>query len=363
MRVLVLWSDSKSTNMGVRALASGAEYWSKNALGESTVVEHQDYLPGADGVSFGFKSALKDFLRIDRSISKKIESFDLVIDTGAGDSFTDIYGAKRFLNIFYIQMTALKARNVKFVMSPQTIGPFNTWWGRRLSKLVLKRANLVFSRDDLSTAFAEDLGRVVNGQTSDLVFTLPAPDVSKRNDILINVSGLLMFSDAHFDSKVYEFGIIKIISHLRMQGYGIKLLAHVVDNPSPDNDVRACESIRDLYFNQTGYELQVLIPVSLEETREIIGSSRLVIGARMHACLNALSCDIPTFAHAYSRKFAPLFDKLGWDGYVELSNTEDFAAETIKYVDTKFSDKRPSVRDTAFDSFSTSLLDLKELMQ
>ena len=32
----------------------------------------------------------------------------------------------------------------------------------------------------------------------------------------------------------------------------------------------------------------------------------------MHACLNALSTGVPAIAMAYSRKFAPLFDVIGW---------------------------------------------------
>lgn len=349
--------------MGVRVLAAGAESWVKTALGESIEVVHQDYLPGTDGISFGFKSMLKDLLYIDRSITKKIQSFDLVIDTGAGDSFTDIYGAKRFLNILYIQMAALRAKNVKFVMSPQTVGPFNTWWGRKLASLVLKRADLVFSRDDLSTAFSQELGRTVDGQTTDLVFTLPVPKAPKTEHVLLNVSGLLMFSDSHFDAAAYREGIYEIISGLQRRGYGVKLLAHVIDNPSPDNDVRACELAQKDFLDRTGTSPQILVPRSLEETREIIGSSPLVIGARMHACLNALSCDVPTFAHAYSRKFAPLFDKLGWSGYVELSNTVDFAAETLRYIDNEFTTSQPSVRGTALESFSTSLLSVTELMR
>jgi hypothetical protein len=47
-----------------------------------------------------------------------------VLDIGAGDSFTDIYGPKRFAYLWLTKAMAI-ARRRPLVLSPQTIGPFS----------------------------------------------------------------------------------------------------------------------------------------------------------------------------------------------------------------------------------------------
>jgi polysaccharide pyruvyl transferase WcaK-like protein len=75
------------------------------------------------------------------------------------------------------------------------------------------------------------------------------------------------------------------------------------------------------------------MPGSLEEARQELGSARLVIGSRMHACLNALSSGTPAIAWAYSRKFAPLLADLGWHAAVDLRTPDDPVAPTLALVD------------------------------
>jgi polysaccharide pyruvyl transferase WcaK-like protein len=52
------------------------------------------------------------------------------------------------------------------------------------------------------------------------------------------------------------------------------------------------------------------------EIKGVIGLCDFFIGSRMHACIAALSQDIPTAAVAYSRKFAGVFDTVGAGNWV-----------------------------------------------
>src|SRR5699024_2839578 len=63
---------------------------------------------------------------------------------------------------------------------------------------------------------------------------------------------------------------------------------------------------------QCGGDLEVVVPTDLDSVRKTIAGARLLIGSRMHACLNALSVGTPAIPLAYSRKFAPLLDSVGW---------------------------------------------------
>jgi polysaccharide pyruvyl transferase WcaK-like protein len=47
------------------------------------------------------------------------------------------------------------------------------------------------------------------------------------------------------------------------------------------------------------------------QTKYIIGQLDFFIGARMHACIAALSQAVPAVGLAYSRKFAGVFESLG----------------------------------------------------
>ena len=75
------------------------------------------------------------------------------------------------------------------------------------------------------------------------------------------------------------------------------------------------------------------VPEDLDDVRSVIASAHLVIGARMHACLNALSVGTPAVAMAYSRKFAPLLESIGWNAVVSLTETGAHAEEVLAHID------------------------------
>jgi polysaccharide pyruvyl transferase WcaK-like protein len=109
-----------------------------------------------------------------------------------------------------------------------------------------------------------------------------------------------------------------------------------------------------------GVELETIIPKTLAEVRSVVAGANLVIGARMHACLNALSCGTPAIAWAYSRKFTPLMSDLGWDFVIELGDpTRNPAAETMRFIDavsqSEFEGKVSRVRDRAQQLLSTAV--------
>ena len=81
--------------------------------------------------------------------------------------------------------------------------------------------------------------------------------------------------------------IINLVRDLDAAGRSTTLLPHVLDNPFADNDVVILEAVqRELHT-----AVKVEIPIDLDHVRTIIAGSKIVIGARMHACLNALSME------------------------------------------------------------------------
>ena len=333
LKALVLWADNYSTNLGVQVLAQGNARLLRDAFGEDTQIDFQNYSKGDSNIDFGGKSILKDFLFLDRSITKKIEQYDIVVDTGAGDSFTDIYGIKRLVRMFYVQQKVIR-KGIPLVLGPQTVGPFNTRLGKFLGKITLKKSNLVQARDSVSYALSAKYGRQAETLSTDVVFALPVPKTEKQYDVLFNVSGLLWDENHHVDYRKYRDNVVKLIEYFQNSGRNIQLITHVIDNPSNDNDSRIVDSINSLLDTS----VEAVVPDSLTEARESLAKAKLVIGSRMHACLNALSVGTPSIPWAYSRKFEPLMNDIGWDLIVDLREDASPFSKTVSIL-TSFSEE------------------------
>jgi colanic acid/amylovoran biosynthesis protein len=328
-RVLVLWADNHSANLGVRVLAQGMAELARRAWGTSSSIDYQDFGPGESGVSFGTRSILRDVGRRNGPIKNRLRKFDVILHTGAGDSFADIYGLKRLSFMVYTHYIARRLQ-IPIVMGPQTIGPFNSVVGRLVARRMLKESRVVVTRDTSSASYSASLGRTVDALATDVVFALPLVETRKSRDVVLNVSGLLWFGNEHVNSESYQSSVRQLVALLEADGRVVSLLAHVVNDPSVVDDAAA---IREL-VDAEDLTNEVLIPESLEQVREYVGSAQLVIGSRMHACLNALSVGTPAIPWAYSRKFAPLLSDIGWNISVDLKETANPVSTTMDLINT-----------------------------
>lgn len=328
VQVLVLWADKDSENLGVRAIADGMTELAKRAWGRNIFIDCKGYSSESGASLFGSRSIARDLGRKDGPIKSNLRSYDIILDSGAGDSFTDIYGLKRLVHIVYASTTASRL-HLPVVMGPQTIGPFNTWIGRCCARLALKHVCLVQTRDGESAVFVESLGRSADVLATDVVFLLPGVSVAKSRDVILNVSGLLWFSDQHLPRTKYRRNVRELVRELEARGRKVSFLAHVVNEDH--------EAILSLLGDRFSVN-EVLIPQSLEEVRRFVASGRLVIGSRMHACLNALSVGTPAICWAYSRKFAPLMHDIGWELVIDIRFVENPAQQTLQLIDTEDSE-------------------------
>lgn len=325
MRVLVLWADECSSNLGVRALAAGTAALVEEASPDANVL-FQSFGPGCAPVSFGTKTAVASLVSPSSGLRRWLAEFDLIIDTRAGDSFTDIYGYRRFLTMDRMLDLAYR-QHVPIIMAPQTIGPFTGRLGLSLARRSLKRANISIARDSASSGFASAIGSPVDLLATDVVFALPQPDSSgSQGDVILNVSGLLWRSGPHVDWRLYRSTIRSLYDRLVADGRSVVLLPHVLASDSPDQDVGAIEE----FVATLPQAANVATPTTLEEVRQIMRDANLVIGSRMHACLNAISVGTPAIPIAYSRKFAPLLNDLGWKWTVDLRSSSEPVKEVLE---------------------------------
>src|SRR6476620_5183885 len=171
-RILVLWADRESTNLGLRTLAEGRESIVERRWPTAELTFHtQD----SQGTPLSKRSVLRDIFRSRGPIKREISRYDAILDTGAGDSFTDIYGLRRLILMAYVQRVAAQ-RRVPTILMPQTIGPFDSRVGRLIARKSLQQATRVFARDPVSRTYARQLGRRSAAESTDLVFALAQPD-------------------------------------------------------------------------------------------------------------------------------------------------------------------------------------------
>lgn len=325
MRILVLWADEQSPNLGVRSLARGSRDLIA-AVWPDAQFEFADFTSRPPQVPWGrVRSLVKERVLGRLGMRRWLERFDLVWDTRSGDSFSDIYGSHRHSVMSAVHEFAVQAGR-PVVMAPQTIGPFESRRGRVLGRRSLRRSALVFARDQVSAAAAAALGRPVDAVTSDLVFAIATPpDAAPRRDVVLNVSGLLWQENPHVDARRYREAVTTIVRALLAGSREITLLPHVLDSHDRDNDAPAIDAL----VVEFGTDLDVVVPSDLDDARATIAGATVVIGARMHACLNALSTGVPAIAMAYSRKFAPLLGGLEWPYSVSMAPGIDIAARVL----------------------------------
>jgi polysaccharide pyruvyl transferase WcaK-like protein len=202
---------------------------------------------------------------------------DMVADITGGDSFSDIYGMRRFI-LGFLRKWLVLLFNKDLIMLPQTYGPFKRPMARVMARYILRRAKLIYSRDQAGIEYVNSLlGSCGNGKVRfapDVAFVLdarkprhldiePSPDVRLRHSVLVglNISGLLFNGgynrDNTFGLKVdYRALIYDVIDSLmRHEEVAVLLIPHVFSpSGTVESDPDACLAIygtlRDKYVNR-----------------------------------------------------------------------------------------------------------------
>jgi polysaccharide pyruvyl transferase WcaK-like protein len=319
MNILVLWADHSSPNLGIQALAHGTEAIVKRVWPEAKV-DVEVHTPGPWPRFVPAASFTRAWLGGDLRERRRLAHYDLVVDTGSGDSFADIYGLRRLLQMSSTRASAARA-GANVVMGPQTIGPFRTRSGRIVARLSLRGVSQVIARDTESAEYCRSTLRWQPTLATDVVFAMARPDVASTRGVIVNVSGLLWSPNPHVDHLKYRRATVAFVARLLDAGIPVSLLAHVVFDGIGDADNYAVAEAAAA----VGGDIEQLMPRDVIEARELIASARLVVGARMHACLNSLSVGVPALPWAYSRKFAPLARDLAWPHVIDLRTASDIA--------------------------------------
>lgn len=308
--------------------------------------------------------------------TRAIAEADLVGDVRGGDSFSDIYGMRRFVRGFLMAWSVILVRG-SLVQFPQTFGPFRSPLARWMAGYILRRSSVILARDMASLKLAGELAgsqeRVL--LSPDVAFCLePAPVAEVELDppparaadrgrsaasaqlgasgaLGLNVNALMYHGgytrDNMFGLRLdYASFLPALVEALLREHRGeIWLVPHnFAPAGSVESDPDVCRRLRDELPAGLCPRVRIVArSYDQHEIKTVIGQCHFFVGSRMHACIAALSQGVPCVGVAYSGKFAGVFQTVGMEEWV-VDGREATAGESVLRVLDLYR-RRDEVRD------------------
>lgn len=291
---------------------------------------------------------------------REIDRAHAAFAISGGDSFSDIYGTARFFYVALPQLLVILLGK-RLVLLPQTIGPFTRRLPTRVAAYIMARAERVYSRDSAGVEVARELVARPDGRIRfchDVAFVLEPrrpqsvqmsgaawEQLAGREIVGINVSGLLMMGGYDgrnmFALKVsYRELIDRLVrTFCGEHGAAVLLVPHVFSNDR-EGDQAACREVFERHAVEFADRIACILSVhDQHEIKHLIGRCGFFLGARMHACIAALSQAVPAIGIAYSRKFAGVLGSIGAGDLVVDPRDSDLE-EILGRIEACFAERR-----------------------
>jgi len=306
--------------------------------------------------------------------AKVFKRCNALLDISGGDSFTDLYGKRRFDAIVLPKKIAVE-NNIPLVLLPQTYGPFQPKQkAERVSQELIKRSALAYARDPYSYEYLKELlgsdfDPALHKQGVDVAFLLPAasteevtvkgllPQREAGKEVFgINVSGLI-YNDPDIARTQYGIRVnyhellTSFISHVLKYSDGdVWLVPHVlVPYDHFESDAFACNKLKSHFSEADQLRIKIVSGQYDQcEIKGVISQCSWFTGTRMHSTVGSLSTTIPTAAIAYSGKTRGVFATAGQEDKVfdaRFESTDDLLGKLIGAWQTRNETKQELIRD------------------
>lgn len=303
---------------------------------------------------------------IPNPIARAFRSARAVLDISGGDSFTDLYGPKRFHSVVTTKRLALEA-GCPLILLPQTYGPFRDPECKAIASDLCRRATAAWARDSRSFAILKDLlGDSFDPERHhdgvDVAFLLPERDPGAalpqsirtllderpRSIAGLNISGLI-YNDPESARTRYGFRAdynalcLQLVEALVADGADVLLIPHVGSRrTSVESDPSANEHLLSR-LSPTARSRVHAVPFlnDPQAAKWVIARVDWFCGMRMHATIAGLSSGVPTAAISYSPKTIGVFEACGVGDAVQ-DPTRNAEAILLSKVIQAFRSRDPS---------------------
>ncbi len=295
-----------------------------------------------------------------------LEQTAFVGDVRGGDSFSDIYGMKRFIIATLPVLSVLWVKG-GIVLFPQTYGPFKSPLAKLIARFIVRRASVVVARDRESRRIAQELAGDAQLVllSPDVAFALhadlpemveldpPIPGPLATGSVGFNINGL-MFNGGYTGKNMFglklqydTFAYDLLVALLQTHPGEVLLVPHTlapVGDPESDNGASA--KLRDRLPPELRSRVRIVAgDYDAHQLKGIIRTCDFFVGSRMHSCIAALSQGVPCVGVAYSMKFAGVFESVGLGDWVvdgrTTANADAVAAVLACYRDRR--DRQPAL--------------------
>jgi len=224
--------------------------------------------------------------------------------------------------LFWGVMDVLIARKIfkkPFGTFPQSVGPFNTFWGKLFSRFIFRNVDFLNLREDVSAGFIRGYSVKKVQILRDMAFLFDVPSVDnsgKYRHPLLGVSPCFYLGITQHEKENYVRVSAKALDYLQ-EKYDFKVVflpsqttmgKSMIMEKVPD-DLAACELIKALMVHKEGVE--ILRSSSVEEFCDVLAQLDLLVSTRMHPTILASKVPVPFVEVTYEHKQTGLLRILG----------------------------------------------------
>lgn len=209
--------------------------------------------------------------------------------------------------------------DLKVIYLPQAFGPFRNEWSKKIAQLAYERATKIYARENVSLSCMVDLfgtNEKLSIAPDFTCFCSPSENPvvqlpEKDYVIIIPNSNMISQTDNNIADNYMDF-LKSVVEFLIAKGETIYLLNH-----EGEEDEELLHSL-----NRTLTQpLPILTNMSGVDIKAVVKNAKLVISARFHGVVSALTQKVPTLCTSWSHKYAELLKE--HDCEQSLLNVED----------------------------------------
>lgn len=267
------------------------------------------------------------------NIENLIKGYDAVFSIG-GDIYTLMPNGGFSTNLSYIGNKCYKAK-IPYIIWGCSIGPFSKnpnaakYYTRHL-----KKVTRIVAREKETIEYLKSLGVTQNVIFAPDPAFYVVPMAQRKNITISDVKKIglnLSPHSAHYHYsnilQTIEFQANEIDKFIEKSGCDVVLLPHVYSQDLNDDD--------NNYLHQILARVRNLSKISIVDEdpgflglKEYIKECDIVISARMHCNINAITCGVPTIFLAYSQKAKGMVDYVYCDKGL-LMDIKDFNSDSL----------------------------------